>query len=76
MAVCYKAVLVTYLESNKIVKIPADAVDEVKYLEQQFKREFHFHLHPRLLFSDLKLIGENMWTWVKKQLSMKGIRSK
>ena len=54
-----KSVLVTYLERNKILKIPVSSkTDELKFLEKEFRNEFKFESNVNLLITFQHFDGE------------------
>lgn len=54
-----KSVLVTYLERNKILKIPVSSkTGELKFLEKEFRNEFKFESNVNLLITFQRFDGE------------------
>lgn len=37
-----KTILLSYSERNKIIKVPRNIPSEIQYLEDEFRKEFHF----------------------------------
>ena len=56
-----KAVLVTYLERNKVLKVPPnhEYTSDIEYLESAFRTEFFFEHTVNLSITFQKLTGTN-----------------
>lgn len=60
-----KLILVTYLDRNKILKIPSShSESDLKYLEKEFRREFKFHSNVHLVITFQKF-DEDWGTFVE-----------
>ena len=54
-----KSVLVTYLERNKILKMPvSNKTADLKFLEEEFRKEFKFDSNVNLLITFQRFDGE------------------